>query len=121
MNKHSETSIKNKPYDLEPNVEAALSYLIPPFSGIAIYMMEKDNKFIRFHSLQSVLFGVAAFILMTIANMMVVIFIGIILAPLLSLALFAAWMYVMWRAYNNEEYMLPIIGQMAKDHLAKEK
>lgn len=70
-----------KPYDLEPNVEAVVSYLIPPFSGIAIYVMEKENKFVRFHAMQSILFGIASFVLMAIANALIVVLIGVILAP----------------------------------------
>ena len=108
-----------KPYDLEPNVEAALAYLVPPFTGIAIYMMEKENKFVRFHAMQAILFGVSVFVLMSIANMLVAIFIGIILTPLVGLALFAGWLFAIWKAYENEEYMLPIIGQVAKEQISR--
>ena len=119
MPQQTASSINQKPYDLEPNVESVLSYLIPPFTGIAVFVMEKNNKFVRFHAMQSILFGVAAFILSAIANALVVVFIGIIIVPLLSLALFLAWLFVMWKAYQNEEYMLPIIGQIAKDQVNK--
>lgn len=120
MAKQTAKSINpQKPYDLEPNVEAVLSYLIPPFTGIAIYMMEKDNKFVRFHAMQSIVFGIASFILMTIANILIVVLIGIFLVPLLSLTLFLAWLFVMWKAYENEEYMLPIIGKVARNQLEK--
>lgn len=120
MAKQTASSINpQKPYDLEPNIEATLAYLLPPFTGIAIYTMEKKNKFVRFHALQSILLGVSAFILMAIANALVVVFIGVVLAPLLSMALFLAWLFVMWKAYENEEYMLPIIGQVAKNQVNK--
>ena len=39
MPKQTTGSISQKPYDLEPNVEAVLSYLIPPFTGIAVFVM----------------------------------------------------------------------------------
>ena len=69
----------NKPYDLEPNVEAALAYFIPPFTGIIIYIFEKKNRFVRFHAFQSILFGISAFVLSSIAGASYIILIGIIL------------------------------------------
>ncbi len=119
MPKQTASSISQKPYDLEPNVEAVLSYLIPPFTGIAVFVMEKNNKFVRFHAMQSIMFGVAAFVLTAIANALIIVFIGVIIVPLLSLALFLGWLFVMWKAYQNEEFMLPVIGQLAKDQVNK--
>lgn len=120
MAKQTANSINpQKPYDLEPHVEATLAYLIPPFTGIAVYIMEKKNKFVRFHAMQSVLFGISAFILTAIANALVVVFIGVILGPLLSIALFLTWLFIMWKAYEKEEFMLPIIGEMAKNQIRK--
>ncbi len=29
------------------------------------------------------------------------------------LAMFAAWVFLMYKAYNNEEFKLPIIGDLA--------
>lgn len=119
MVKQSTKSINQKPYDLEPHIEATLAYLLPPFTGIAVFIMEKDDKFIRFHAMQSILFGVSAFVLTTIANALIVVFIGVILAPLVAMALFLAWLFMMWKAYEKEEYMLPIIGQVAKNYINK--
>jgi len=119
MAKQAEKSINQKPYDLEPNVEATLAYLLPPFTGIAVFIMEQKDKFVRFHAMQSILFGVSAFVLTTIANALVVVFIGVILAPLVAMALFLVWLFVMWKAYEKEEYMLPVIGQVAKNYVDK--
>jgi uncharacterized membrane protein len=119
MANQSAKSINEKPYDLEPHVEATLAYLLPPFTGIAIFVMEKNSKFIKFHAMQSILFGISAFVLTTIANALIVIFIGVILAPLVTMGLFLAWLFVMWKAYEKEEYMLPIIGQVAKNYVDK--
>ncbi len=113
------TQQTQKPYNLEPNIESVVAYLFPPFTGIAVLIFERNNKFVRFHALQSVLFGIASFILSAIANMLVVVLIGILLVPLVSLGLFLAWLFLIWKAYQNEEYMLPIIGQVAKDQVNK--
>jgi uncharacterized membrane protein len=112
-------SIKDKPYDLEPNVEAALSYMLFIFSGLAVYMVEKDDKFVRFHATQSILFSIASFALWSMANALVIIYVGVFLAPLVSFGVFAVWLYLMWNAYNGKEYKLPYIGKIAKDHIYK--
>jgi len=112
-------SIKEKPYDLDPKVEAALSYLLFIFSGLAVYMMEKEDKYVRFHAAQSILFSIVSFALWSMANVLVGFYIGVFLAPLISLGVFALWIYLMWNAYNGKEYELPYIGKIAKNHIYK--
>jgi uncharacterized membrane protein len=103
----------------EPNIAAALSYLITPFTGIAFFLIEKENKFVRFHAFQSILFGVAVFAASILANMLIAVVIGIFIAPLVSLVAFILWLMLMWKAYNNEEYELPILGKIAHDQINK--
>src|SRR5215471_15484423 len=46
---------------IEPNLAAALSYFW--IIGLIFFFIEKKNRFVRFHALQSLLFGVAALII----------------------------------------------------------
>jgi uncharacterized membrane protein len=111
----SQNSIAN----LEPNISAAFSYLLPPISGIIFFLMEKKNKFVRFHAMQSILFGVVAYAVFSIISGLRVIYIGFFLQPLASIASFAIWLLLIWKAYQNEEYHLPYLGKIAKDGLEK--
>lgn len=43
----------NTSVGLEENVEGALAYLLGFVSGIVLYLIEKDSRFVRFHALQS--------------------------------------------------------------------
>jgi uncharacterized membrane protein len=118
----SETQIKEpykKPYTMEANVEAALSYLITPITGILVFIMEKDNKFVRFHAFQSILFGVVSMGALSISESLKVILIGFILKQALSVLIALAWFYLMWQAYNDIEYELPFLGKIAKDQVYK--
>ena len=108
-----------KPYTLEPNVEAALSYLVPLLTGIPVFLMEKENKFVRFHAFQSILFGVAIVVISAVVDTFWYIFRA--LRPLVGIALFGGWLYIMWQAYNHKETQLPIIGKIAKDQIDKAK
>ena len=105
--------------NLEPNVSAAFTYLLPPISGIIFFLMERRNKFVRFHSMQSILFGAVSYTILTLVSSLKIVYIGYFLHPLATLAVFAIWMLLIWKAYQNEEYHLPFLGKIAKDHSNK--
>ena len=104
---------------LEPNIAAALSYLIPPLTGILFLVVEKEDKFVRFHAFQSILFGVASYLIYFITVSLMAFIIGFVLTPLVSVALFVLYAMLMWKAYNNETYELPVLGKMAKEQVNK--
>jgi len=100
------------------NVKGALAYLLGPFTGVFFLLTEKKNSFIRFHAMQSlVLFG-ALFILHIILTFSLI---GLILIPFLIIAEFVLWIMLMWKAFNGEEFTLPIVGELAKKQLVKMK
>lgn len=116
----SKTTSSEKPYNLDQNVEAMLCYLpyISLFTSIAIFLMEKKNKFVRFHAAQGFVLALAY----TLVSMMLGMTLFLIwLIPLVSMGTFVVWLFMMWKAYNNEEVMLPVLGKIAKDQLAKLK
>ena len=116
----STNSINNngKPYQLDENVEAMLAYLpfIGLFTSLAVFMMEKDNQFVRFHALQGLLFAIAYLI---VSITLTATFILALLVPVVNLAAFIIWLFMMWKTYNKEEVVLPVIGKIAKDQINK--
>jgi uncharacterized membrane protein len=107
------------------NVAGLLAYVLGFITGIIFLVMEpyKNDKFVRFHAFQSVFFSVAlivfwiAFsIVSTILNVatlgILAVFMGII-GVLISLAFLAYWIFLMFKAYNHERYMIPYIGNLA--------
>src|SRR3569833_1979309 len=48
---------------LAPNVAGALSYLFGIITGVIFIVLEKENQFVRFHAMQSILVFAALFIL----------------------------------------------------------
>lgn len=105
-----------KPYTLEPNVEALLCYLpfISLFTSLGVLMMEKNNKFVRFHAIQGLLFSIVYVVLSMAFTLTIVL---AVLVPILNLASFAIWLFMIYKAYNNEEFELPIIGKITRDQL----
>lgn len=99
---------------LPKNTAAALSYVLGPLTGIVFLLIEKD-PFVRFHAMQSlVTFG--ALIILAMFP-----FIGLVLWPLLMIVGFTLWLVLIFKAYQGEEFMLPVIGQFAKKQLGKIK
>ena len=114
---------------LDGNVAAALGYPIGIIAIICL-VMEKDNRFVKFHALQSILYHVAAAIVfvaivMILAILMIVLsLISSTLAALSSLlwllyvlvviAYIIGLIYTAVKAYNGEKYMLPMVGNLAE-------
>ncbi|RJR27132.1 hypothetical protein C4561_03135 [candidate division WWE3 bacterium] len=120
MEEHDKKDETKSPLEyFEPNVAAALSYLVPPITGVVFFLMEKDNKYVKFHSFQSILFGVMGYALWKISQSLFIIYIGYIVEPVISIGTFLLWLFLIWKAYNNEEYELPYLGKIAKDQANK--
>lgn len=101
----------------------AVAYLLGPVTGIVLLITDKKNSYVRFHAMQStVLFG--AFLLLNIVLGIIPILgwiIALIISPILGIASFILWLFLMWKAYNGEKYKLPYFGELAEKQLAKLK
>lgn len=113
------TQANQKAYNIEPNIEAALCYLITPITALFVFLNEKQNKFVRFHAVQAMLFAGTVFVAWNIATISIALIIGIILVPLVSIGAFILWLGLMWKAYNNEKWEIPYIGKIANDYVEK--
>ena len=120
---------------LAPNVAAAISYIW--IVGLVLFFIEKENRFIRFHAMQSVLYGVTwtvAMIVLAILNTILVVVFGVASAAagdpgfiglIVSLISMVIWLVVPLiyigglilgavKAYQNTKFKFPIIGNMAE-------
>ncbi len=97
---------------IEKNLEALLCYLLFWVSGIVIFIIEKENRYVRFHAAQSMAAFVILFTLLLIFP--VVPIIGLLLYYLLRVLIFVLWLFLMYKAFNGEEYQLPYIGEFVK-------
>ena len=97
------------------NVAGALCYLGAIVTGIIFLILAPYNqsKFVRFHAFQSIFLFVAWIVLWIVVGMLFHALV-LIIAPLLSLAGFVLWLYMMYSAFNNKSVKLPIIGDLAE-------
>jgi uncharacterized membrane protein len=107
------------------NVAGALCYLVGFITGIVFLVLEPYNKnrFVRFHAFQSIIFSAVCIVFSIIWS---TIFVSLLFTPglglwglmsmiylVIRLLMFGAWLFLMYKAYNNEEYKLPVIGDIA--------
>ena len=57
---------------------------------------------------------IALAIFMGVLHVMHIFFLGLLIYPILWLALFLLWIFVMYKAYQHEKYKLPIIGNLVE-------
>ena len=97
---------------MQANVAALLSYLAGFVTGIIFYVIEKENKFVRFHAMQSIIVFGFLFVLGIVIRM--VPFIGVVLSPILWIGQIILWIVMMVKAYQGEKFKLPIAGDIAE-------
>jgi uncharacterized membrane protein len=103
---------------LQDNVAGMLAYItIIPAIVFLVVAPYNENKFIRFHSFQSIFFCVAwtvLWIALSIVGMIPFLgFLTLFIAPVLGLAGLALWIVLLAKAYGNQTWKLPIIGDLA--------
>lgn len=121
---------------LDPKVAAALSYIW--IVGLIFYFMEKENRFVRFHAMQSIIFGIVNSViivaLMVLAFVLTIVMgvggamVGGALGLIVSLLGWLVWLlfvlvilvmmlglvFAAYKAYQGQKFKLPIIGNMAE-------
>jgi uncharacterized membrane protein len=102
------------------NAASALCYVLGLITGILFLVLApyNQNKTIRFHAFQSIFMSVACIVFSMVFNM--IIFSGLhmfsllFLSPLISLAFFILWIYMIITAYQGKKVVLPVIGPIAQ-------
>ena len=104
------------------NIVAALSYVLGFITGIVILLVEKDDKFIRFHAMQSTI-ATGSLFLLNIA-------VGLILKPLGILDVLAGMLNILFwflillviiisfvRTYQGKLFKWPIVGAFSEKQI----
>ena len=115
---------------LEANLAAAIGYPIG-ILGLINFLIEKENKFVKFHGIQSVLYSVGIGAVFTVIWIVLIIF-GVVLSAISDvlgvlmlivntllllaflLAMFGGLIYSAFKAYQGQMFKLPIVGNIAE-------
>lgn len=110
--------------DLDPHLSGALAYLLGPITGILFLILDRHHPFVRFHAVQCLVVSVVWF-----AAGLAIGILGVLLGwiPLLGwlvevgLAVVVSgvglvlWVLLMVRAFQGEEWEVPVLGRYARD------
>lgn len=103
---------------IDQNIEAVLCYVLGWLTGILFLFLEKENHFVRFHAMQSLVVFLALFVLSLVVGWIPVI--GL-LSPVIFLVAVILWILLMVKAFQGEMYKLPWAGDFAEKQVSSAK
>lgn len=95
---------------LKKTTAGALAYVLGPVTGIIFLILEKD-PFVRFHAMQSIVVFVVLGIAQWIFGITVILF---PLSALIGIIMFILWLLCIYKAWQGEEWEVPVLGKLAK-------
>lgn len=104
---------------LSDNAAGGLAYVtIIPAIIFLIVAPYNRNRFVRFHSWQSIMLAIAWFVvevgLMVLGRIPGIGLVDLFLGPLIGLAFFVVWLIVMIQAFTGKMFKLPVLGDLAE-------
>lgn len=102
---------------LDPKLGGALSYLLGFVSGVIFLMIEKRDRFVRFHAFQSVATFGGILVLSAVAGF--VPFFGWVAGALMGPVGFILWVVLMVKAFQGETFKLPVVGDWAEEQASR--
>lgn len=99
----------------DPRLIAALAYLGGVITGIVILSLEKKNRFVRFHAMQSTITFLGVLVLHLVLTGLPVI--GSLLRIPFVIGSFGLWIFLMVKAFSGQTYKLPYVGDFAEQQL----
>lgn len=123
-----ENSATNTSTNIPAHVAAFFAAFFPPLSGIFFIVFEKKNKLVRFHAMQSTVFG-AVMVLGYVALRLCIHYFWNVKPALQPAIALSAYMFlvvamVIWlinviASLCSKEWEIPIIGRIARSQLNK--
>lgn len=112
---------------IQARLEALLSYVVGPFTGIIFFFLERKNRFVRYNAAQSIVVFGPVFVLYVILQLISHVWlIGALLSPLigcLTSILFVVfgllWLFLMIQSYRGIKVKLPVAGDYAESLLLR--
>ena len=100
---------------MDQNVAGLLCYVAGWITGLIFFLIEKENRFVRFHAMQSIItFG--GLTVLSIALGMIP-FINLVVLPILGILQLILWIVLMVKAYQGQLFKLPMIGDIAEKNI----
>jgi uncharacterized membrane protein len=103
---------------MQPNIAAGLSYVLGWVTGLIFFLMEKQNRFVRFHAMQSILFFGGLTVIQIILGVVGYLPLLGLLAGLLGYAVWiifiVGYIVLLINGFQGKYFKLPIVGDYAE-------
>jgi len=96
------------------NIGGLLSYIVIIAIVFLIVEPMKNDKFIRFHAFQSIFYWIAVIVIFMLIGLVFPLGLWVLVYWPLRLLSFILMIFLMFKAYNNEKFKLPVIGDLAE-------
>jgi len=96
---------------MDPKVAGLLCYVGAWITGIIFIVLEKKNRYVRFHAVQSII--VFGFLAVAGAVFGWIPVIGNVFGSIIGITAFILWVVLMVKAYHGEMYKVPVAGDLA--------
>jgi uncharacterized membrane protein len=115
---------------LPSNVAAALA-CIPLIGGLVFYILEKEDRFVRFYAMQSIIFGGLCFLVVALGRALTVLAWSIPIASfvfgplwsfafaLVKLGLVVLTIIAMIKAFSGVRWEIPFAGPIARKQMGE--
>ena len=95
-----------------PEFVAALSYVAGAVSGVIVLLVEKHDRFVRFHAMQSIVTFIGVLVAQILLRNLPVL--GGWLSRAFLIGVFLLWGWLMYQAFMGRRYKLPYVGDFAE-------
>lgn len=117
MSAHGPTSTP-----LSARTEAILGYALWWLGGLVFFVIERKNRFVRFHAAQSFIFFGGVSLLLAVLHLISIIpLIGLLLtvpisfiSTIITSVAVVAWLFSMFLMYRGKNFRIPVIGDYAE-------
>jgi len=115
---------------LPSNIAAALA-CIPLFGGLVFYILEKEDRFVRFYAMQSIIFGGLCLVILALGRALTVMawsipIASVVFGPLWSfvfavvkLGLVVLTIIAMVKAFSGVRWEIPFAGPIARKQMGE--
>jgi uncharacterized membrane protein len=111
---HGESS----PLGSNSRLQAALAYALAGFTGIVFLVLRREDRFVQFHSLQSIAItaiALAIWIFLWMFSFFPLLgFLYGMLLHIYQIGLFVLWIFLLYQAWRGHWYRIPYLGAWAE-------
>jgi len=104
---------------IQPQIAVLIAYIFGWIGGLIIYLIEKENKFVKYHGMQALILGIVEVLLIVVVSIILglIPYIGWFLFSWLGyVASVACWVFgiiAIVKAFSGELYRIPGVSKLA--------